>query len=361
MLIALDREHAMKLKTLSFCTFNLYNLNEPGLPLYKKSKPWSDKEYAAKIAYTADMLSMLPSDVYGFQELWHAKSLAAGLERAGLSGSYTALVPPGHNGKKIVCAAAVRTDLLEGEPQWINGFPASFKLASKGDDAQAPAISVGLKSFSRPVLHFRIRPREDKPPVQVFVCHFKSKAPTVIDEENWFEKPVHGMHRKAIGSAISTIRRTAEACALRQIITEATKNNEDPVVIMGDVNDGLLSNTLNILTDQPNYLMGLSLGGSDIALYAAQTLQQYRSTRDVYYTHVFQNERESLDQILVSEQFYDNSRRRIWSFEGLDVCNDHLNFEEHRALGTNDHGVIRARFKYRPAKSGGADPDTPDT
>lgn len=347
----------MKSKTLSFCTFNLFNLNEPGLALYKNSKPWTVPEYEAKIAYTARKLAELPSDVYGFQELWHGKSLAACLDKAEISGQYTALVPPGHNGKKIVCAAAVRSDLLEGEPEWITGFPGSFKLSSKGDDAQAPAISVGLKSFSRPVLHFRIRPREDKPPVQVFVCHFKSKAPTMIDDEKWFEKPVHGMHRKAIGSAISTIRRTAEACALRQIITEATKNNDEPVVVMGDVNDGLLSNTLNILTDQPNYLMGLSLGGSDIALYTAQTLQQYRSTRDVYYTHVFQNERESLDQILVSEQFYDNSRRRIWSFEGLDVCNDHLNFEEHRELGTNDHGVIRARFKYQPAKSAPADPD----
>ena len=34
---------------------------------------------------------------------------------------------------------------------------------------------------------------------------------------------------------------------------------------------------------------------------------RYRSRRDVYYTHVYQNTRESLDHILVSQEFYDNS------------------------------------------------------
>jgi hypothetical protein len=63
---------------------------------------------------------------------------------------------------------------------------------------------------------------------------------------------------------------------------------------------------------------------------------------------VHQDIRESLDHILVSQEFYDNSKKRLWMFDGLVINNDHLNFEDHKALGTNDHGIIRAAFKYKP-------------
>jgi hypothetical protein len=45
----------------------------------------------------------------------------------------------------------------------------------------------------------------------------------------------------------------------------------------------------------------------------------------VYYTRVHNDLRESLDHVLVSEQFYDKSRRRLWLFDGLIINNDHLN------------------------------------
>ena len=71
-------------------------------------------------------------------------------------------MPEGHAGGKIVCAGAVRSGMLEGDPEWITNFPENFKLESKGHDAQTPAIKVELNAFSRPVLHFKIRPREDQ-------------------------------------------------------------------------------------------------------------------------------------------------------------------------------------------------------
>ena len=52
----------------------------------------------------------------------------------------------------------------------------------------------------------------------------------------------------------------------------------------------------------------------------------------------------------MSEEFYDNSRKRLWMFDGMTVNNDHLNFDNHKDSGTNDHGVICATFKYRPIK-----------
>lgn len=337
------------LKELSFSTFNLYNLNEPGLPIYSDKNGWSEDEYRKKLGWTSFVLRAMEADVFGFQEMWHPASVQAAFDQSTLAGQYELLSPPNHNGKRIACGAAVRKGLLDGEPEWIKEFPPELVLKSRGDDPQTPAISLNIKRFSRPVLHFKIKPRFRRVPIHVFVCHFKSKGPTKVFFEDWYDKNTHSLHSKAMGSAISTIRRTAEAAALRVILTKIMKNNDAPVVVLGDVNDGQLSNTLNVLTDQPRYLVGLAKGGADNALYTGQTLQEYRSMRDVYYTHVFQNTRESLDHILVSEQFYDNSRKRIWAFDGMDVNNDHLNYDNHKEIGTNDHGIVRCRFKYRPA------------
>lgn len=337
-------------KTVSFTTFNLYNLNQPGLKMYKDPDGWTQDVYDRKIAWTARLLTEMKADVFGFQELWHADSLATALDAAGLSASYTPLVPQGHAGQKIVCAAAVLTDILVGQPEWITTFPDDFVLRSKGDDRQTGDIAVAINSFSRPVLHFTIMPRSTGPQVSVYVCHFKSKGPTQIWREEWYDKPIHSAHSEALGGALSTIRRTAEAAALRMILTKEMKNTDKPVVVIGDLNDGQHSNTLNIMTGQPRFLTALAEGGGDIDLYTAQTLQQYRSQTDVYYTHIFQDTRESLDHILVSQEFYDNSRKRIWAFDGLTIANDHLNDDGHAENGTGDHGVVRAMFKYMPAK-----------
>jgi hypothetical protein len=52
----------------------------------------------------------------------------------------------------------------------------------------------------------------------------------------------------------------------------------------------------------------------------------------------------------VSQEFYDNSRKRLWAFVGSEVMNDHLNSENHEEDGTTDHGIVKATFEYCPVK-----------
>lgn len=338
---------------VSFATCNLLNINEPGLPLYS-SAGWTEEQYDRKVDWLSRAIQTVDADVWGFQELWHRKSLVNVFKKAKLNTQYEILAPMSHKGGQIICAAAVRKDILEGDHDWIVNFPEKFVLSSQGDDPQTPAIAVTLDSFSRPVLHFKIKPREDGKTIHVYVAHLKSKRPTRIDGEQWFkdDKTFFKRHTEGIGAAISTIRRTAEAAAMRMLLTEILKDTDEPVVVLGDLNDDKRSNTLNILTGQPNYLLsGLSVGGSDVDLYSAGTLQEYRSERDVYYTHIHQNSRESLDHILVSQEFYDNSKKRLWAFKGAEIMNDHLNRDDHKETGTTDHGIVKATFEYRPAKT----------
>lgn len=340
----------MERDRFSVCTFNLFNLNKPGLPIYTDKNGWTQSEYDGKINWVKFNIEVLRPDIFGFQELWHADALKQALDESNMKNDYDVVTPADATGKHIVSAALVRKGLLVGEPEWIVAFPRHFILKSAGDDPQTPLLSVNIKSFSRPVLRFEVKPRDDAPAIHFYVCHFKSKAPTQVFREDWFKEneALYKPHAAAVGAAISTIRRTAEAAALRFILTDRMKNTRAPVIVLGDINDGQHSNTVNILTEQPRFLVGDSRGGRDTALYTAQTLQEYRNTRDVYYTHIHQDIMESLDHILVSEEFYDYSRKRLWIFDGLTINNDHLNFEDHKERGTNDHGIVRATFKYKP-------------
>lgn len=334
----------------SVATFNLYNLNLAGKKLYR-AEGWTEEQYQRKVEWTAEMLKCIAADVFGFQELWHRDCLEDVFSAAGLLDKYDLIAPDTAVGKAIVCAGAVRKGLLVGQPQWISDFPDKFRLQSKGDDPQTPSISVNIKGFSRPVLHFQVRPRADKPAIHVYVCHLKSKAPAKVFNEKWYtdDRDTYAAHSNSIGSAVSTIRRTAEGTALRWMITLRTRNNRDPVIVLGDLNDGQHSNTLNIITAQPNYLKPHQKGGSDFGLYSGQALQQLQSLTDVYYTHVHQQARESLDHVLVSEEFYNASSERIWVFDELTIENDHLNYDDQKSRGSGDHGVVKAKFKYRPA------------
>lgn len=340
----------MDLDRVSVATFNLYNLQRPGRPVNPTQQPWTEAEYARKVAWTADLLETVDADVVGLQELWDARAMEDVLDRPTLRERYDLLAEPATGGR-IVCAALVRTGLVRGTPTWVSAFPDAVRLES-GDamDPQAPEVAVRIDGFSRPVLRFQVALRDEPPLTEVFVAHLKSKLPTQVNAEPWYDADPERYrdHRNALGAAISTIRRTAEATALRVLLTEVMKGTSTPVLVLGDLNDGAHSNTQNILTEQPGYLVGDSLGGADIGLYSAQTLQEYRDSRDVYYTHVHQDLRESLDHVLVSEQFYDQSLRRLWLFDGLSIWNDHLNDEQHRERGTGDHGVVRVGFRWRP-------------
>jgi endonuclease/exonuclease/phosphatase family metal-dependent hydrolase len=333
----------------SVATFNLYNLQLPGDPMNPGQTPWTDAEFARKVEWIAQQLTALDADLVGLQELWSREAMERVLAPE-LDGEYDLLAEPA-NGGKIVCGALVRKGLLRGTPSWIETFPPELRLESSGNDAQTPDVRVTIPRFSRPVLHFQVALREQPPLTEVFVAHLKSKLPERVYQEDWFDanEAVFKPHAGALGAALATIRRTAEATALRILLTKAMKGTVTPVLVLGDLNDGQHSNTINILTEQPRYLVGESRGGVDTGLYTAQTLQEYRDTRDVYYTHVHNDLRESLDHVLVSEQFYDNSRRRLWLFDGLIINNDHINEDNHRETGTGDHGIVRVDFAWNPA------------
>ena len=215
-----------------------------------------------------------------------------------------------------------------------------------------------ISGFSRPVLSLRLQPtgtRPKPPEVQIYVAHLKSKGPARLS----FRNPPVALreHTGVTKSAVSHIRRVMEAAALRVLLDGSMKTGDgdlSPTVVIGDLNDDSLSVTTELISGEPSYrVIEKSRAGSksDAGLYSVERLQQLRSLRHVYYTHIFRNKMESLDHILVSEEFYDHSLKRQWSFRETDVINDHLNNETKsslRAIGATDHGIVRAYFDWNP-------------
>lgn len=340
----------MAREVVSFTTFNLYNLNLPDRSMYRKDTVWTADQVMLKVAWTRAMLGRATADIVGFQELWHPDPLREAMAGSALADSHDLILPADLDGQGIACAAMVRRGALVSA-EWITTFPEAFRLQSKGEDKQTSEISVTVNTFSRPVLHLVVRLRPERPDIHVFVCHLKSKAPTALYRDAWYKAApdLYKPHAAALGMAVSTIRRTAEATALRIILNGVMKKTETPVVVLGDLNDGQDSNTIDIISEQPTFLEPLAKGGGDTALYSGQGLQQLRDLRDVYYTYVFNKQHGSLDHILVSREFYDQSRTRLWKFDGLDIFNDHLNDGgAEKPFGAGDHGVVRARFSYKP-------------
>jgi predicted extracellular nuclease len=345
-------------RDISFATFNLYNLNLPGQPIYDNTTGWTADEYDAKTSWIGNQLKTLDADVIGFQECWDPKALKQCFDKAGLTSQYD-LVARKINPAGIQVALAARKGLLKGDPEWIEEIPEESRFTDLREARDAKeSVSVTISKFSRPPLRVTIQPRgtNPKPPaITVFVAHLKSKGPASLS----FKPPkskVLESHASIAQSVVSHVRRIVEAGALRAILDNQMKGNENPFVVIGDLNDGTLATSTELLTGQPGYrFIEASKAGSksDAGLYSVEKLQQLRSFRDVYFTHVFQQNMESLDHILVSDAFYDHAISRKWSFNETVILNDHLaleSAEDRTALGASDHGQVRAKFDWNPMR-----------
>lgn len=313
---------------ISFASFNLYNFQRAGADV--RGTPVSQELYDQKLEWTRAQIQKIDADIIAFQELWDRRCLddvfstIPGYELVFIKNTWY----------DIAVAMAVREPwkIKSKENHKDFAFDGFFKAREEGGEDDE--IDVKISRFSRTVLEVTLEHEDDAvSDITVFAAHLKSKLPTTL-------RNVSAHYKKGMQSATSTIRRTAEAAALRGILTERMKNTDTPVVVLGDLNDDPRSNTLALITEQPS--LALSAKGTDVGLYSALQLQQLKSFRDVFYTHEFNRLKDTLDHILVSEQFFEPSPDALWRHTQTKVWNDFLEDDEKY---TSDHGIIRAGFK----------------
>jgi hypothetical protein len=296
-------------------TFNLYNLILPNITYYGNRK-LSQRMYERKVNWIAGQLRSMNASIIGFQECFHAQALQ---QAVGLSGIY--------QGAKVVTSE--RTDPADGSPLPANALISLFPIVTTHVISQFPArarvnygeLVVPIEDFSRPMLYSQIQIHEHL--VHVFVAHLKSKRPTIEPGEDAKDPMV-----EALGKTRSLIRRAAEAVALRAMILDITRNTNAPVIVLGDLNDDVRAVTNDVITgDEPwrNLKFEEKKRIWDVYLYNVKDIISRRSYQDVYYTHIYNGHFDSLDHILVSEEWIaENRSGRIGVVEGVRLFNDHL-------------------------------------
>ena len=314
------------------------------------------------------MLKASEADVFGFQEC--GRSARCMMLRRGRDAGRLRVCRPGRDRCRQASGGDGRAqgdDPVRGKAPddpsfWITDFPAGAVFRKRRTIEQ---VSVDIDAFSRPVLNALVKP-EKGDATRVMVAHLKSKRPMNLDMQER-DNPDIEPHANAIGQALASIRRTAEAAALRVVLNESMEDNQTPHVVMGDLNNGSLSVSTGIITGDPRYRLiesSRTVSGkrADKGLYSAETLMHLRTQGHTNYTHIYENKLEVLDHILVSEEFYDHSPNRVWSFRHAEIFNDYLTLAHKRkdiekaleadkkAMWPTDHGIARAIFEHRPFK-----------
>ncbi|MEZ5964672.1 MAG: endonuclease/exonuclease/phosphatase family protein [Planctomycetota bacterium] len=339
--------------TIRFGSLNLQNLQLPREAMRPRMRPYTVEEYERKLAWLADVVRRLDADVLALQELWAPRALYQLFERAELLDRYTLVMngPASAAGSELSVALAVRKGCTVGAHAWIVDFPPELVLCKRAQPSPEYAMTVAVARFSRPLLRCEVRPPRGDP-ILCFVVHLKSRLPMELDPIEAQDAAIV-RHARALGNTLSTLRRTAEAGALRLLLEQATLVAARPLVVMGDVNDSLGSAVHALLTGDPPWLPDTKVAAStrpDAALYPVSAFVDPRGPAGLRPTYVHDGRYDVLDHIFVSTHFHPHARARQWGFQGLRVVNDHLDDPGSDAARCgSDHGALAATFAWHPA------------
>lgn len=313
---------------LRLATFNVCNLALPGMKYYEDQEPYTPAEYEAKTSWIAQRLDQLDADVIAFQEIFSQAALKHVLAKTekyqqahhfGFDAEPLSTPKPG-------LALVSRLDPV-GSAIRHTVLPHNMSIA-------LPGLEPALTAFTRPVLHVELALSPQRP-LHVYVCHLKSKRPDYRSDPSECDS-----YQRGIATLRSLIRRSADALGLRSLISDQISESHAPVVVMGDFNDiaSAVSTQLVMGSGQD------SKNGWSERLFDSYRIQSCRDPmRDVGYTHVHEACYETVDHILVSEQFNPQSDAAIGEVVEVSYVNDHLALRPPEA---SDHGLVLARIKF---------------
>jgi endonuclease/exonuclease/phosphatase family metal-dependent hydrolase len=324
-------------------TFNLLNHARPEFPVYGK-KIYSPAVYAQKCEWTAAQLLRMQADIIGFQELWQLQALEDVLKTAPLDQAKLYQDPP----NLLISEAnqnGPRVGLLSKYPiqshRIIKDFPGVAQLST-------PDLKIPYQDFSRPVLVAQIT-LTDSLSCSVIVSHLKSKRPDFgsqegIDQDDPLER--------AKGQARSLLRRAAEATALRAIVLDTLTQTQQPVIVLGDLNDNDTAVSTQVITGEPpfRYLAKAKREKMWVELlHNTKDIQARQSRSDFYYTHIYNGHYDSLDHVLVSNHFAAQNPDRLGRVGLISLFNDHLVDQtlsnESPPKWLSDHGQVVAEIE----------------
>lgn len=332
-------------QVLRVASANVLNLALPGHVFYENQEPFEADEYERKIGWLGSMIGRLDPDVLGVQEVWDEAALTAAVARSGLQRRFVVSVPGAEAGATRTPRVGLVTRLAVEHVESIADFAPQEAVV-------LPEIGP-LARFERPVLLARLRTHWGQV-LHVLVVHLKSKRPKYVQDAagNLLEdRDDPAVTARAVMRSL--LQRAAEAAALRRIVVQITSrggaHQGEPLVLLGDMNDGVHAVTTQIIA--ATQAVAYDRGARDVALYHALDVATEpalkRDPSSLFYSNVHQGWPELLDQVWVSEELVAGSKFAIGDVRHVDVFNDHLH--ESRERWRSDHGFVRALLRFRTA------------
>ncbi|MGV8894140.1 MAG: endonuclease/exonuclease/phosphatase family protein [Burkholderiaceae bacterium] len=315
---------------IRFATFNVCNLALPGAVCYDNLAPYTEVEFEAKTTWIAQQLDLMDADVIGFQEIFSQKALQHALAKSTryAHAQQVGFDPVARDGKLTPSVALVSRLPLVGEVKAYSELPCQLSVAlpiAGACDAET--------CFTRPILHVKVA-LSSTLIVHVIVVHLKSQRPDYAEGENEDD-----IYQPGLGSLRSLIRRGTEALGLRYLLTDLVQRNRLPLVVMGDFNDVAGAITSRIVMGDGRH----SNDGSDDRLFDGYRIQsQPTPLRHVGYSTIHHGQFETIDHILVSEEFNPTSRFAVGEVLEVIYLNDHVQL---RLPEASDHGQVLMRMK----------------
>lgn len=310
---------------IRFATFNVLNLAHPGLRFYDGIEPYTEEQYDAKITWLARQFDRLDADVIALQEVFSQAAVREVMDR---SERYRNAIHVGFEpepGKLTPSVALVTRLPLAGEPAKHLDLP-------RGLAVPLLDLKEAMTRFTRPVLQVPVLLAPGLA-LNIFVVHLKSKRPDYRTDDNETDPA-------SVGAAVlrSMVRRGAEALGLRYLLTDFAGGRRLPMMVMGDFND-----VADAVPTQMVLGGGRGPNGHDERMFECYRLQSRRDPlRDVGYTHVHDGNFETIDHVLVSEEFHPASPHALGEVLDVTYLNDHVIF---RAPDTSDHGAVLVRVR----------------
>jgi len=310
---------------IRFATFNVLNLARPGLRFYDGIEPYTEQQYDAKISWLARQFDRLDADVIALQEVFSQDAVRDVMAR---SERYRDAIHIGFEpepGKLTPSVALVTRLPLAGEPAKHLDMP-------RGLAVPLLDLKEAMNRFTRPVLQVPVQLAPGLA-LNIFVVHLKSKRPDYRTNDNETDPA-------SVGAAVlrSMVRRGAEALGLRYLLTDFASGRRVPMMVMGDFND-----VADAVPTQMVLGGGRGPNGHDERMFECYRLQSRRDPlRDVGYTHVHDGNFETIDHVLVSEEFNPASPHALGEVLDVAYLNDHVIF---RTPDSSDHGAVLVRVR----------------
>lgn len=328
--------------TIKIGTFNLFNLVKAGVNYYER-EGLSEENYNKKINWIANQIKEMDCDIIAFQEYFHGSALEEAVEKSGMFPGVKPIIYQ-ESEKELKPKVGLVSKYPILQVNFITKFPKNCDLRFEKKD-------FPIREFHRPILR-AIVALPNGSDLIVYAVHLKSNLSIIEDYQDRADNV-----NFSVGRAKASIMRLAEAAALRTLIINDLKTTNNPLCLLGDMNDTIHSPINKVLTGEFPFERVRDKEKQAqyrLMLQNAYFVTSKRSFRDIYYTNYYAGMHEVLDHVYLSDEFSEDNPDKIGEIESMYVLNDHLaemeRIPKSQFFHKSDHGQVVVVLRLYPQR-----------